>query len=623
MAVRYPSFDDLNRRKIRESISLHSLKAKLINGPGAGAISGGVISTPTPSISITPTLTPTISNTPTLTPTNTVTPSITPSISITPTSTVTPSNTKTPTPSISITPSVTPTTSDTPTPTPTISITPSVTPTTSDTPTPTPTESLTPTITPSISITPTITPSVSITPSITPSASITPSITNSPTVTPSTSHSPTPTLTRNLIPSPTPTSYTFFLDGPGFTGLQGVSYNSFLSSRFYFSGTGSSPIFPADMQIYYNDTIVAVISYAAETGNNRTNQPFSWTPDYTNPNAPRFYSTFRSGNVYFYDSFPLSPTPTPTAQTTNTPTSTPTPTPTPTSSGITQNNILFDKSSFVGKVNEPYLTALNAAVDRWSTYLRIPSNKLDIIRSTDPTFNGITINTYTEYTDQASNTIASCGVNDYNVFNGGVGHQLITNSFNLNVNLKYSGWSAQDKANVITHELGHALGIGIYWRSSYEIYGSEPPANYFINASAYNALSAAYGTLIGGRPKVALENTGGSGTNSAHWENDYRNSAATGSLGFNYPGLSNELMVGYYSQGGTFKLSPISIKCLTDFGYEEINPGTSEGNPTLVNSLMAGASIVKFDSCNECSELGTGNVFSSNGELLYTSVIIT
>lgn len=618
MAVRYPSFDDLNRKRIRDSIAFNSLKSKLINGPGAGAFPAAFANTPTPSISLTPSITPTYTSTPTVTPT----------ISLTPTNTVTPSITKTITPSVSISPSITPSITETPTNTPTISITPSVTPTISETPT----------ITPTISITPSITPTISVTPSISPTNTLTPSTTRTPqptpTVTPSTSFTPTPSYTPNFIPSPTPTPYQFYLDGPGQTGVQGVVYNSFITSRFLFNGTGTSPIFPTDMFIYYNGTIVATASFNTQPGNNRLGTPFTWIVNYNDTNSPRFNGVFTNGPVYFTDSFPLSPTPTPSPTMPESPTPTPSPspevTPTPTST-FTNNNILFDKSSFVGKVNEPYLTALNAAVDRWSTYLRIPQARVDIIRSIDPTFNGIRINNYTEYNDPSSTTIASCGVYNFYIFNGGVGHQLCTGTFNLNVNLKYaSTYSAQDWANVMTHEIGHALGIGQFWQSFFETYGSEPPSNYFLNASAYNALSAAYGTLLGGRPKVALESGGGSGTTSSHWENDFRDSSAAGSLGFNYPGLYNELMCGFYSKTISFKLSPISIKCLTDFGYEEVTPGASEGNPTLVNALIAGIqgvsegeSIIKFEHCKEPKELGSGDVFDKNGDLLYTGVIFS
>jgi hypothetical protein len=91
----------------------------------------------------------------------------------------------TPTPSVSVSPSVTPSIS--------ISVTPSITPTISITSTPsiTPTISVTPSIT--VSITPSVTPSItaSVTPSITPSVTITPSTS----VTPSISITPTPSPT--------------------------------------------------------------------------------------------------------------------------------------------------------------------------------------------------------------------------------------------------------------------------------------------------------------------------------------------------------------------------------------------------------------------------------------------
>jgi hypothetical protein len=271
-----------------------------------------------------------------------------------------------------------------------------------------------------------------------------------------------------------------------------------------------------------------------------------------------------------------------------TPTPSPTPTPTPTATFNTLNR-LFDKSSYTSYVPEPYLTALNAATDRWNTYMRINSTVVASIRDVDPTWQGIRINSYTTINSSGS-YIAACGVNNFYDLVGD--SKFCTDSFNLYVNLYYAPtggtvpFSLTDWANVMTHELGHALGIGIYWQSSFEAYGSQPPVSNFLNASAYSSLSAAYGALVNGKPKVALESTGGSGTNSAHWENDFRSSAATGSLGFNYPGLTNELMVGYYSTLSTYKLSQVSIKSLVGFGYEEKNPGASEGNPTIANSLV-------------------------------------
>lgn len=88
----------------------------------------------------------------------------------------------TPTPSISVTPSVTPTISVTPSVTPTISGTPSMTPTV----TPSASTPGTPSVTPTVTATPSKTPSV--TPSVT--VSVTPSKTPSPTPSPSASPAP-------------------------------------------------------------------------------------------------------------------------------------------------------------------------------------------------------------------------------------------------------------------------------------------------------------------------------------------------------------------------------------------------------------------------------------------------
>jgi formylglycine-generating enzyme required for sulfatase activity len=126
----------------------------------------------TPSISLTKSITPTITKTSTTTPTVTDTPTQTPTTTptITLTNTITPTKTTTPTitPTESITPTITPTVTSTSTITPTITPTPtitkSITPTSTITTTPTITSTSTSTVTPSVSITATITPTVSTTP---------------------------------------------------------------------------------------------------------------------------------------------------------------------------------------------------------------------------------------------------------------------------------------------------------------------------------------------------------------------------------------------------------------------------------------------------------------------------
>jgi hypothetical protein len=137
----------------------------------------------------------------------------------------------------------------------------------------------------------------------------------------------------------------------------------------------------------------------------------------------------------------------------------------------------------------------------------------------------------------------------------------------------------------MTHELGHALGIGIYWSTELQSEGAVPPSDFFLSSAAYSSAGGAYNSILGSsRPKISLENEGGGGTASAHWENDFRPSTAPGTEGFDYPGLQNELMVGFYSPSTNFVISDLSMKILVDFGYLEKNPGVNEGVPTLVNS---------------------------------------
>jgi hypothetical protein len=249
-------------------------------------------------------------------------------------------------------------------------------------------------------------------------------------------------------------------------------------------------------------------------------------------------------------------------------------------------NILFDTSSFVGVVPEPYLTALNAAVARWSTYIKFNPNIVASIRTNiNPNWNGIRINTYNTINDSQS-YIAACGVSQYIDIQSGGGVRFNTYTFNLFVNLYYATiFNPTDWANIMTHELGHALGIGIYWGSFFQPGGAVPPSDFFLSSTAYPSAGGAYNSILGStRPKISLENEGGGGTASSHWENNFRPSSAAGSEGFNYPGLQNELMVGFYSASTNFVISSLSIKTLVDFGYFEKNVGANEGAPTLVNS---------------------------------------
>ena len=298
-------------------------------------------------------------------------------------------------------------------------------------------------------------------------------------------------------------------------------------------------------------------------------------------------------------SAPSASAPTPEPAPSQDPSPEPDPTPVDPDPTPTVTYQLFDKSTFTGVVPQPYLGYLNQAADRWATYIKFNQTVYDAIKATTFGWNGIKLQSYTELNNSASGTIASCGPHFYyDLQVGGPGVQFNTKSFRLTINKHFSTiYNPTDWVNILTHELGHALGIGIFWSSSLQPKGSIPPQDSFLLGGSYPTAQSGYNAITEdiSLTKVPLETTGGSGTSGAHWDDELRPSTAAGSLGKSYPGFSNELMIGYYSSGMNAKISQLSIGALVDFGYEEVTPGANEGIPTLELSLEAGLASASQD----------------------------
>jgi hypothetical protein len=107
---------------------------------------------------------------------------------------------------------------------------------------------------------------------------------------------------------------------------------------------------------------------------------------------------------------------------------------------------------------------------------------------------------------------------------------------------------------VILHEMGHVLGIGVLWDyvGLLEPPGcdDQTPDPYFTGSDALAAFNAAGGTAYTGN-KIPVENTGGEGTVCAHWRESV---------------LDNELLTGFLNSG-TNPLSAITVESLGDMGY--------------------------------------------------------
>jgi hypothetical protein len=121
--------------------------------------------------------------------------------------------------------------------------------------------------------------------------------------------------------------------------------------------------------------------------------------------------------------------------------------------------------------------------------------------------------------------------------------------------------------DVITHEMGHVIGIGTIWEEKGLLAGAGTSNPTFTGAKAKKA----FGVLKGKGPTpVPVENGGGEGTQDSHWRESV---------------FKNELMSGFINGTGN-PLSRMTAASLQDLGYK-VNLSAAEAY-TLPNlQLMA------------------------------------
>lgn len=104
---------------------------------------------------------------------------------------------------------------------------------------------------------------------------------------------------------------------------------------------------------------------------------------------------------------------------------------------------------------------------------------------------------------------------------------------------------------VIVHEMGHVLGLGIVWDDLGLLTGAGGSDPYFTGVRGIEAFDRVGGSGYTGN-KVPVENTGGPGTADGHWRESV---------------FDNELMTGYLDSGGN-PLSEVTVASFWDLGYE-------------------------------------------------------
>ncbi len=135
--------------------------------------------------------------------------------------------------------------------------------------------------------------------------------------------------------------------------------------------------------------------------------------------------------------------------------------------------------------------------------------------------------------------------------------------------------SAGTLDDVITHEMGHVLGIGTLWSEKGLIRGAGGPNPTFRGTGAMDEYRALRGGT-GGRRAVPVENTGGSGTADGHWRETV---------------FRNELMSGFIAEPGN-PLSRITAASLGDLGYQvDIDAAEPYTLPDLMALAEQGALV--------------------------------
>jgi len=127
--------------------------------------------------------------------------------------------------------------------------------------------------------------------------------------------------------------------------------------------------------------------------------------------------------------------------------------------------------------------------------------------------------------------------------------------------------------NVILHEMGHVLGIGVFWWTKGLATGEGSADPQYTGANALREYRALTGSAT--VTSVPIENTGGEGTADAHWRESI---------------FGTELMTGYAeAPGRTMPISRLTVGTLEDLGYT-VNYAAAD--PYVLPSAIGGWAAV-------------------------------
>jgi len=204
---------------------------------------------------------------------------------------------------------------------------------------------------------------------------------------------------------------------------------------------------------------------------------------------------------------------------------------------------------FLGGLTETQKSAFRLAADRWS---KVIVGDLPSVQVEGEVVDDVLILAQGANIDGVGNILGQAGPSFLRPANAGPAAFLPAKGEMTFDSSDLADMEANGTLNdVITHEMGHVLGIGTVWTHKNFLRGAGRANPTFTGPQAMQE----YGNLVGGGVgprRVPVENHGGTGTRDSHWREGV---------------FGNELMTGFVGDAPN-PLSRLTIASLSDLGYQ-------------------------------------------------------
>jgi hypothetical protein len=216
---------------------------------------------------------------------------------------------------------------------------------------------------------------------------------------------------------------------------------------------------------------------------------------------------------------------------------------------------------FLGGLTESQKNAFKTAADRWS---RVIIGDLPTVNTGGDIIDDLLIEAEGVPIDGVSNILGQAGPTKLRPAGSGKTALLPAKGLMSFDTADLANMEANGTlVDVITHEMGHVIGIGTIWKQKGLLQGAGTNNPVFTGTQAKKE----FGKLRGTGPKpVPVENKFGPGTRDSHWRESL---------------FGNELMSGIIAGAGN-PLSRLTIASLQDLGYEvDLSAAESFSMPNL------------------------------------------